>query len=108
MNTPSTTLGAMMAPVGALMALASQFASLPGGQIRLSDIYPDRIDLSLHDDLAAFETWRQALGIDPDTVTCGTQGNGRTRVLKAACDYAGARLHLTGYSDLPEQDGGAA
>lgn len=100
------TLADVHAPVLALRVLFSELSGLPAGQIRVSDIYPDQLDVSLHDDLSAFETWRTALGIAPDLVTCRTQGDGRTWVLKAQVDYAGARVCLTGYSTVATPDGG--
>jgi len=100
-------LSALSAPLTALRLLATEHADLPAGQIRLSDLFPEQLDVSLHDDLGAFETWRAALGIAPDLVTCGVQSSTRTRVLKAVIDYAGARLCLTGYSPVLQQDRGA-
>lgn len=94
-------------PLLALRVLLSEFPDLPSGYFRVSDIYPDQLDMSLHDNLAAFERWRDALGIAPESVTCGDQSGGRTRVLEAECDYAGARIRLTGFSTIPEHAGGA-
>jgi hypothetical protein len=104
----ATTLRDMAAPLAALRVLLSDFAALPAGWVRVSDHYPDRLELSFHDNLGAFETWRDALGIAPESVTCGEQGDGRTRVLKAEVDYAGARVALTGYSAIYHTAGGAA
>lgn len=103
--TPTPTLADMSAALLAVRVLLSEHAGLPGGQIRVSDIFPGQVDVSLHEDLSAFETWRAALGIAPDLVTCGTQSGGRTRVLKAATDYAGARICLTGFSEVPQWGG---
>ncbi|MBM9505041.1 hypothetical protein [Actinacidiphila acididurans] len=100
------TLAEVSEPLLALRALLSEHSNLPAGTIGVTSLFPDRLDVSLHNDLSAFETWRSRLGIDPHTVTCRTQGNGRTWVLKATCDYAGVRIELTGYSDVPEQAGG--
>ncbi|MDP9609594.1 hypothetical protein [Streptomyces demainii] len=89
-------------PLRVLRLLAADFGHLPAPEeIYVSTIYPDRLELRFHDDLANFEAWRDALGIVPDHVVYREQGGGRTRVLKASGDYAGAVLELTGYGDVP-------
>ncbi|WNI16223.1 hypothetical protein [Actinacidiphila sp. ITFR-21] len=106
MSTP--TLADISAPLLALRVLLSEHAALPAGMIHVHAVFPGQLDVSLHDDLAGFETWRTVLGISPELVTCRTQSDGRTWVLKAGTDYAGARIELTGYADIPQPDGGAA
>jgi len=100
------TLAEVSAPLLALRVLLAEFPALPAGSINISDIFPDRVDVTLHDDMGAFESWRAALGIDPATATCDTQSIGRTWVLKASADYAGARICLTGFAAVPGADGG--
>jgi hypothetical protein len=108
-SAPETrTLRDLAAPLLAARALLSEFADLPSGMMHVTDVFPDRLDLSFHDGLDAFETWREALGIAPASVTCGEQSGGRTRVLEAQCTYAGARIRLTGFAEIPHAPGGAA
>ncbi|MBM9505305.1 hypothetical protein [Actinacidiphila acididurans] len=106
--TATVTLADVSGPVLALRLLLSEHPDLPAGTIRFSDLSPDRLDVWLHDDLRAFETWRAVLGIDPHAVTCDTQSDDRTWVLKATGEYAGVRIELTSFSDVPapEQAGG--
>ncbi|MGW2326386.1 hypothetical protein ACWC5C_11525 [Streptomyces sp. NPDC001700] len=95
------TLDDLAVPLRVLRLLTTDFGHLPAPEIHVSTIYPDRLELRFHDDLSGFETWRDALGIAPDHVDYREQSSGRTRVLKASTDYAGAELELTGFSDVP-------
>ncbi|MGY5131703.1 hypothetical protein ACWGJW_04720 [Streptomyces nigrescens] len=95
------TLDNLAVPLRVLRLLATDFGHLPAPEIDVSTIYPDQLALRFHDDLADFEVWRDALGIVPDDVVYREQNDGRTRVLKASADYAGAVLELTGYGDVP-------
>ncbi|WP_406508411.1 hypothetical protein [Streptomyces sp. NBC_00212] len=85
----------------ALRLLAAEFAELPAGGVSVSTIWPDRVELSFHDDLPGFEAWRAALGIDPDAVELRPQEQGRTWCLLARADYAGADVRLFGYAAIP-------
>lgn len=100
--------------VRALRLLAADFSHLPAPDVHLSSVYPMRVELTLHgrDDerysFAAFEGWRDALGIDPDAVTFHLQANGHTRVLRTLAEYAGAQVELVAYAPVPAPVGGAA
>lgn len=94
------TLDDLSVPLRALRLLAVDFGHLPAPALRAGTVYPDRLELSFHDDLASFEAWREALGIAPDAVAHSTQSDGETRVLKATADFAGAVLVLTGFADI--------
>ncbi|GGT54268.1 hypothetical protein [Streptomyces purpureus] len=96
------TLDGLAVPLRVLRLLATDFGHLPAPAVHLSGIFPNRLELSLHDDLAEFETWRDALGIAPDAVKHSTQSDGRTRVLKASVEYAGAELELVAYARVPD------
>ncbi|GHI04986.1 hypothetical protein AQI88_24140 [Streptomyces cellostaticus] len=97
------TLDDLSMPLRALRLLTVDFGHLPAPMLDLSTIFPDRLKLAFHYDLADFEAWREALGIAPDTVEHGTQGpDGGTRVLKASIEYAGAVLELVAYADMPD------
>ncbi|CAM5662658.1 hypothetical protein [Streptomyces purpurascens] len=104
------TLDGLAVPLRALRLLAVDFSHLPAPDVQVSPIFPNQLQLSFHSGLPDFEVWREALGISPDTVVYREQSDGRTRVLKASADFAGAVLELTGYSDVcvPEPVGGAA
>jgi hypothetical protein len=104
----SLTLDDLAAPLRVLRLLAADFGHLPAPDVDTSHIYPDRLTLRFHGGLDAFEAWREALAVPPENVTHGVQSSGMTRVLKASIHYAGAEVHLHGYTDVPATDGGAA
>ncbi|MFF8402180.1 hypothetical protein ACF06P_11185 [Streptomyces sp. NPDC015684] len=106
MNEP-LTLDGMAAPLRVLRLLAADFGHLPAPEVDLSRIYPEQLTLRFHEGLHVFEAWREAPAAPPEKATHGLQGDGVTRVLKATTAYAGAELHLIGYSDVPAADGGA-
>ncbi|MEV5437224.1 hypothetical protein AB0K80_14585 [Streptomyces sp. NPDC052682] len=103
-------LNGLAVPLRALRLLAVDFGHLPAPDVQVSPLCPHRLELRFHSGLPDFEVWREALGICPDAVVYREQSEGRTRVLKASADFAGAVLELTGYSDVwtPEPVGGAA
>jgi hypothetical protein len=108
------TLDDLTAPLRVLRLLAVDFGHLPAPDVQVSPIYPERLELRLHDDLNGFEAWREAVGIAPDDVVYREQSDGRTRVLKASTVYAGAEVVLFGYGTVtaptpaPVLVGGAA
>ncbi|MET9426318.1 hypothetical protein [Streptomyces sp. NPDC003036] len=97
----ATILGDMGAPLLALRLLSVDYPHLPAPCVSLSTVYPERLELSFHNDLGAFEAWREALGIEPLNVAHHVHGDGRTCVLGVHVDYAGAELHLTGFGTVP-------
>lgn len=94
------TLGDLTVPLRALRLLVTDFGDLSAPTVRVSPIYPGRLELSLHSGLPGFEEWREALGVAPEDVTHHVQGDGRTRVLRTLAAYAGAELELVGYGDV--------
>ncbi|MEV5338911.1 hypothetical protein AB0K93_10530 [Streptomyces sp. NPDC052676] len=88
-------------PLRALRLLTERFGYLAAPAVAVTTIWPERLELSFHDDLPGFEAWREELGIDPGAVTHSTQSSGRTRVLTASAEYAGARLELVAYAPVP-------
>ncbi|WP_405507610.1 hypothetical protein OG323_14660 [Streptomyces cyaneofuscatus] len=99
MSAPS--MGDLSAAVTALASLTVRFPDLPGVAVRITTVYPDQLELAAHDDLSAFEAWREALGIDPEDVVHGVQSGGMTRVLDAHTVFMGARLRLIGFAKVP-------
>ncbi|MFD8391184.1 hypothetical protein ACFV2N_18795 [Streptomyces sp. NPDC059680] len=95
------TLDDLSVPLRAMRLLAADFGHLAAPTVGVTTIWPDRLELSFHGDLADFEAWRDALGIAPDDVTHSTQSRGRTRVLLALGEYAGATVKLVAYADMP-------
>ncbi|MEU1408523.1 hypothetical protein ABZ471_40610 [Streptomyces sp. NPDC005728] len=100
----SLTLADLSVPLRALRLLAVDFGHLAAPAAHVTPIWPDRLELDFHDDLAGFEAWRDALGIAPDAVTHGTQSDGRTRVLRTMTEYGGAKLELIGYGRIPDPE----
>lgn len=96
----SLALDDLSAPLRALRSLTADFGHLKAPSVEVSTIYPDRLKLTFYDDLSGFEAWREALGIAPDDVAYHEQSGGRTRVLRASADRAGAGLDLVGYGDV--------
>ncbi|MFG2284835.1 hypothetical protein ACGFOU_01935 [Streptomyces sp. NPDC048595] len=104
MSTP--VMNDLAAPMRALRLLAADFPELPAVNVNVCTFAPDQLELVSHDNLGAFEAWREAAGILPESVTYKEQSEGRTRVLCASTDYAGVHLRLVGFSDIPGHDGG--
>ncbi|GAA3104232.1 hypothetical protein [Streptomyces goshikiensis] len=94
------------APLRALRLLAADHPHLPAPTVSVSTIYPDRLELSFHDGFNAFEAWRDALMIDLNRVDHHVHADGRTQVLAAEVQYAGACLCLVGYTEVLLSAGG--
>lgn len=90
------TLADQRPAMDALAQIAAAFEHLPAACFGLGDIYPDRLDISVHDDLGHFEVWRCALGIAVDAVEFGTFGTKMYLVGRGS--FAGATVKLTGYA----------
>ncbi|MFG2801630.1 hypothetical protein [Streptomyces pseudovenezuelae] len=103
------TLDDLAVPLRALRLLAADFGHLSAPAVAVSTIYPDRLELSFHDDLSGFEAWRDALGIPPEAVVYREQSGGHTRVLTASADRADTVVDLVGYGSITApQPAGAA
>ncbi|ATY97218.1 hypothetical protein [Streptomyces cavourensis] len=98
MSTP--TMGDLTAPVTVLTSLMARFPGLPGVTVRICPIFPDQVELAVHDDLTAFEAWREALEISPEKVVHRVQSQGTTHVLDVHTVLMGARLRLVAYADI--------
>ncbi|MCX4984548.1 hypothetical protein [Streptomyces sp. NBC_00572] len=95
------TLADLSAPLLALRLFGAEFAHMPAPTVEVSPIYPERLELSFHDDFAAFEAWREALNIAPESVVHRVQLGGQTGVLRVHATFAGAELMLIGYAKVP-------
>jgi hypothetical protein len=82
----------------ALVQLTDRFPDLPALHVSLMSHTPDTLSLYLHDDLGAFEAWRQALNFPSDSVTCGSQSGGRTLTLKVCGEFNGLSVELHGFA----------
>ncbi|MFF4390750.1 hypothetical protein ACFY0G_28785 [Streptomyces sp. NPDC001552] len=99
MNDPS--LREMQAPLLVLGVFAGHFWHLPAPTVSVSSVFPDRLDMDFFDTPAAFEAWREALGIDPQTISEHVQGNGVNRVLEVEAEWGGARLRMRSFAPVP-------
>ncbi|MET9361933.1 hypothetical protein ABZX93_13555 [Streptomyces sp. NPDC006632] len=102
------TLDDLTVALRAVRLLTVDFPELPAGCLAISTIWPDRVELSFHNDLPGFEAWRAALRIDPDAVELRTQEQGQTWCLQAHADYAGADVRLVGFANVPQGNAVAA
>ncbi|MFF0729930.1 hypothetical protein [Streptomyces sp. NPDC004134] len=104
------TLDGLAVPLRVLRLLRVDFGHLPAPDVQVSPIYPNRLQLTFHNGLSDFESWREALAVAAEAVAYREQSDGRTRVLRAYGDYAGAEVELTGYGDVhaPARVGSAA
>ncbi|MDJ0463649.1 hypothetical protein [Streptomyces sp. H27-C3] len=98
------TLQDLNGPLLLLRLFGAEYPHLPAAYLSVSTLYPDQLEMSFHDDLSGFEAWRDALSIASESVVHRVQGKGRTRVLQAEASFAGARLRLTGYAEIPALD----
>lgn len=92
-------LSDLNAPLRALRMVLVEFPGLPAPAVHVSPIFPERLELALHDDFASFEPWRCALGIAPEDVHFRSQSAGETWVLFASADFGGATVRLVAYSE---------
>ncbi|MFJ8332907.1 hypothetical protein [Streptomyces sp. NPDC094437] len=101
----AVTLDDLSVALRALRLLTTDFGHLPGPDLHVSTIFPRRVELALHDSrlesMAAFEVWREALGIDPDAVKYVEQSSGCTRVLTGCGEFAGVVVELTAFATVP-------
>ncbi|MFE5517451.1 hypothetical protein ACFQ9Q_06890 [Streptomyces virginiae] len=98
MNNPS--LREMQAPLLVLGAFAGHFWHLPAPTVSVSSVFPERLDLDFFDTPAAFEAWREALGIDPQTISEHVQGDGVNRILTVEAEWGGALLRLRSFAPV--------
>jgi hypothetical protein len=100
------TFADQLPAVDALAQITATMGHLPPADFGLSPITPDRLDISIHDNLDGFEQWRTALGIAAaDVDHC--QRPGRSHMtLRGRTTFAGATVELIGYAPALPQNGG--
>jgi hypothetical protein len=85
-----------------LIQLAGRFPNLPPLHVNLMGHTPDKLHLYLHDDLADFEAWRQALGIPGESISCGPLSTDKMQ-LAGRGTFDGIDIELHGFAPaLPE------
>ncbi|WP_338683405.1 hypothetical protein QD712_22130 [Streptomyces acidiscabies] len=94
------TLDDLAAPLRAMRLLAVDYAGLPAPTVAVSVIYPDVLELRFHRSPADFEVWREVLRIAPDSLVYDEYDGCVS--MRAVTEYAGARVELIGYADVPE------
>jgi hypothetical protein len=103
-----STLSSQQTAADAVAAVFRLLGHLPGAAMQIDTIIPERVDISLHDDLGDFEAWREALGIPPSAVT--VRKSSSYFYLKAEGEFAGARVELVGFGPtltFPDERGAA-
>lgn len=93
-----TALADLSTPLALTRLLVADHPNLPAPHVGVSPNHPHRLTLSVHGDLAGFEAWREALGIDPNQVRHNTQSGGTTLVLTGSAIVADAHVELVGYA----------
>lgn len=91
------TLASQKKAIEAAATIARVFPHLPAAQIGVSHVYPDQVEISLHESLADFEAWREALGILPDAVSRKDLATEQQH-LGATGRFAGAAVVLNGFA----------
>ncbi|MEU0667146.1 hypothetical protein ABZ508_02785 [Streptomyces lavendulocolor] len=61
---PTPQLSEQGAAVLLLARIHQSFGHLPAAEFHVSSVYLGRLEITVHDDLDAFELWRTALGLD--------------------------------------------
>lgn len=94
----AVTLADQAGTLRTLADVAEAFAHLPAAYVAVAPESPDCLEISVHNDLAAFEAWRVALGIQPATVELRVLST--CMCLKGAGAFSGTSVALTGYAPL--------
>ena len=101
----ATTFADQLAAADALAQITAAMGHLPPADIGLSPITPDRLNISIHDDLDAFERWRTALGFPTGAVDYVPRRGHMT--VRVTGPFAGATVELVGFAPPLPTPGGA-
>jgi hypothetical protein len=93
-----TTFADLSAPLALLRLLATDHPDLPAVNVLISKSSPNWLRLDIHGDLAVFEAWREALGLDPSTIRRNLLSADTTMVLSVSGTVADCHVELTSYS----------
>ncbi|MFE0459585.1 hypothetical protein ACFW1A_10025 [Kitasatospora sp. NPDC058965] len=106
-NATDLTPAAQLSAAGALLGLLSTFGNLPCPDAGLERIIDTQgltarwgVALIFPKDVSGFEQWREALDIDPATVTGHEYA--KSGWLFALGEFGGAPVKLIGYYDPPK------
>ncbi|MEU7149175.1 hypothetical protein AB0B15_14235 [Streptomyces sp. NPDC045456] len=95
-----TTLADQQAVLDAAAGLARTFGHLPAASIHVDLIDPGWVMVAIHDDLPAFEAWREALGVEPSDVEFGLFVERGHMILEARTRFMGAEIEVHGYAPV--------
>jgi hypothetical protein len=98
----ATTIGEQSRAFSVVHVLVHHLPHLPAASIELSSWHGDGgtstlVTIHLHDTLSDFETWREALGIDPDAVTASLSSH--RLALRAATVRDGVEINVIAYGE---------
>ncbi|MFD9068919.1 hypothetical protein [Streptomyces lasiicapitis] len=98
----TTTLSDQAAAIAACSVLASRFGHLPAADVQISTVVAPHaitqgVSVHVHDALEAFEAWREALDITPDSL--GFQQLVTCVSLSGWAFVNGIPVRLVGYGD---------
>ncbi|MFI0718900.1 hypothetical protein [Streptomyces sp. NPDC021224] len=99
------TFAEQLPAADALAQITATLGHLPAADINLSPVFPDHLTVAIHDDLGAFEQWRQALGVPATAIDYAAHRHHMT--LRAATPFAGATIDLVAYAPALPTPGGA-
>jgi hypothetical protein len=97
-NVSAPTLAVQLPAADALAQITAALGHLPAADFGLSPITPDRLDISIHDNLDGFEQWRAALGIAAADVEHQQRPRSAHMTLRGRTTFAGATIELVGYA----------
>ncbi|TGB11595.1 hypothetical protein [Streptomyces sp. MZ04] len=93
-----TTFADLSAPLALLRLLAADHPDLPAVNVLISRRSPNRLNLEVHGDLTVFEAWRDALGIDPESVRRNLHSADTAMVLTGHATVADCKIELVAYA----------
>ncbi|MBT2383096.1 hypothetical protein [Streptomyces sp. ISL-11] len=99
------TIGDQGPVIEALYRLLNTFPHLPAADLRVGTVIlrsrvVEGISITLHSSFSDFETWREALGIDVNTVEWKPKPDRSYEVLEACGAFADVAVDLAGFIPL--------
>lgn len=93
-----TTFADLSAPFALLRLLAADHPDLPAVTVLISRHAPDRLSLEVHNDLAAFEAWRDVLNIAPELVRRNLHSADTGMTLTGNTTVADCQVEIVAYA----------